>query len=186
MSFDAIDSSGIPKAVKVETEVLPLWPVAFVEWLEPRLTKQMHVFEFGSGNGTLWLARRVASTVSVEHHVHYKDALTPILPDNSALVYVPMSRLDQYPNVIEGFRRKFDIVIVDGMLRDACIRLAVDHLTPDGVLILDNSDCEAFESQVWLKRQGWNSITLRGKYLWTDDQPHDTRVFFRDGNCLGI
>lgn len=184
--YDAIDSSSVPKAVKVDKEVRPLMPDSFIDWLEPRLTKQMRVFEWGSGNGSLWLSRRVGFLVSVEHHIHFNRAMRPILPPNSRLIYIPLSSLDQYPKFIRHFHRKLDIIIVDGMERDKCIHEAVNHLAEGGCIILDNSDSEAFEGQRWLTSQGFSSITLRGKYRWTEDVPHDTTVFFKDGNCLGI
>jgi hypothetical protein len=177
--YDAIDSSGTPRSVKAATEPRPLWPDAFIDWLDPRLNRRMTAFEWGSGNGTLWLSRRVASIVSVEHHVHWNAALRPILPDNSRLAYVSLAKLDKYAAVIDSFTRKFDLVIVDGMVRDACIRRAVHHLAENGLLVLDNSDTEAFEGQAWLKSEGWASITLRGRYSWTDDILHETRVFWR-------
>ena len=179
--FDGIliDKYGRPYAAKVEQEITPLWPDPFIEWLEPRLRKDMTVFEWGSGNGTLWLARRVKSTYSVEHHVLWNRALRPILPCTSMYTYIPIDKLDLYPAVIKS-QGEFDIIIVDGMCRDACIHEAVKHLAQDGLLVLDNSDSEAFEAQRWLETEGWKSVTLRGKYRWTDDVPHDTRVFWRD------
>lgn len=182
LTYDGIliGANGYPYAAKVQEEIPPLWPTAFIEWLEPRLNKSLDVLEWGSGNGSLWLARRVNSLVSVEHHVQWNRALRPILAPNARLVYVPLSRLDYYPQIIDYFTRKFDIIIIDGMRRDDCIHRAIDHLAPGGLMVLDNSDSEAFASQVWLKQRGWKSITLRGKYQWTEDVPHDTRVFWRD------
>lgn len=185
--YDAIDTSSVPKAVKVDKETRPLMPESFIDWLEPRLTKQMRVFEWGSGNGSLWLSRRVGFLVSVEHHVHWRNAIRPILPANSRLIYIPLSSLDQYPTFIRHFHRKLDLIIVDGMERDKCITEAVNHLASNGVLILDNSDSEAFEGQAWLREQGFSEKVFHGQYRWAKNgEVHATTTFFKEGNCLGV
>jgi len=81
----------------------------------------------------------------------------------------------------------FDIVIVDGIERDGCIHEAVKALSEDGVIILDNSDSEAKEGQQWLREQGFSEKVFSGEYAWAQDgQKHETTVFYRNGNCLGL
>lgn len=182
--FDAIGLNhyGNPEPIQVEIEARPLWPETFIDWLEPRLTREMNVFEWGSGSGSLWLARRVKSLVSVEHHVLWKQAMRTILPVNARLAYIPLTRIEKYPKVIDSFTRQFDIIIIDGMRREECIHRAVDHILPDGLLVLDNSECGPLEAQLWLEHHGWNSMTFRGVYSWAkaDTSAHETRVFWKN------
>lgn len=175
-----IDDTGLPYPASQPTEHMPLWPTAFIEWLEPRLTKDMNVFEWGMGNGSLWLARRVATLHSVEHHRHWADAIQAIQPANQTVTIVPLSKILDYSNAIHRANDQYDIIIVDSMRRDDCLIAAITHLKPHGLLILDNSDSEAHATQALLKDSGWHSKTLTGRYAWSDTTPHDTRVFSRE------
>src|SRR5678816_2803912 len=119
-----IDKYGRPYPGWSETPPLPLMPYTFVDWLTPKLRQDMTVFEFGSGNSTLYFAQHCRSVISAEHHVLWGTALGKILPPNVTMVYFPLNRLNQYVAFIDSFPEPFDIVVVDGMVREECIRKA--------------------------------------------------------------
>lgn len=173
---------GVPRVVESETEQRPWMPDSFIDWIEPRLTKDTIVFEWGSGNSTLWLARRVDSVTAVEHHVLWAKALESILPDNVTL---------RWDRNAPGYERctgfvKDQVYIVDGVRRDDCIHAAANW-TRNGVIILDNSDSDAKEGQQWLRQQGFSEKVFSGEYQWSKDgEVHTTTIFYRNGNCLRI
>lgn len=191
-----VNEIGVP--VVVEGEARPMMPDSFVDWLEPRLTKDMDVFEWGSGNSTLWLFERVHEIVSVDHHILWYRAMDAIFASLlntgrdgdkfSDIGYCPNDQ--RYENHIDGGEiKQFDVIFIDGVRRDECIHEAVPHLSEGGVIVLDNSDSEAAEGQQWLKNeQGFSSITFSGVYNWAtnDTGPHETTVFYRPNNCLNI
>ncbi|HXH77522.1 MAG TPA: class I SAM-dependent methyltransferase [Nocardioides sp.] len=115
------------------------------------------VFEWGSGASTLWLAARAGSVHSVEHHAGWADELTSRLPANvtlqvveprvAATPRVPSAKpghdgLDfaDYVAAIDGVGGTFDVVVIDGRAREACLARAVERLSPDGLIVFDNVD----------------------------------------------
>lgn len=125
------------------------------------------VFEWGSGASTLWLAARAGCVHSVEHHAGWAADLAPRLPANVTLRLVeprvttapgvPSAKpghagLDfaDYVAAIDGVDGTFDVVVIDGRAREACLARAVERLSADGLIVLDNVDrrryVEAMES----------------------------------------
>jgi predicted O-methyltransferase YrrM len=117
------------------------------------------VLEWGSGSSTLWLARRAAEVCSIEHDADWAEQLGPRLPANVTLVCVPpvvvqgsgpavlshksgFEGLDfaDYVAAASRFEGEFDVVVVDGRAREACLPVALDRLAPDGVVVVDNVD----------------------------------------------
>ena len=137
----SVDGSGTP---------VPWWTYAANEWLGPRLRPSDSVFEYGCGSSTLWLATRVASIVSVEHDEAWHAAISSRLPSNGQVVFRPSGKEDgddtssPYSSAIKDYSPPYDIIIIDGMERNACARLAPAMLAEDGIVIFDNSHREAY------------------------------------------
>lgn len=139
---------------------VPWWTYRSIDvveaWLEAR-PGPTRVFEYGSGASTLWLARRADSVHSVEHHAGFADLMRTALtaphatirtvePVESAHPRVPSGKeghggLDfhDYVHAIEDVPGPFDLVVVDGRAREACLEIALEHLADDGIVVFDNS-----------------------------------------------
>lgn len=119
------------------------------------------VFEWGSGASTLWLAARAGSVHSVEHHAGWAEVLSPRLPANvdlqvveavaSTAPVVPSAKpghagLDfaAYVAAIDDVPGEFDVVVIDGRAREACLARAVERLAPGGVIVFDNVDRQRY------------------------------------------
>lgn len=50
-----------------DDEPIPWMTYPFIDFIEPRLNKNLIVFEFGSGNSTLFFSKRTGRVVSVDH-----------------------------------------------------------------------------------------------------------------------
>lgn len=115
------------------------------------------VFEWGSGASTLWLAVRAGSVHSVEHHAGWAAMLAPRLPANVHLRVVEAvvsadprvgsakpghAGLDfaDYVAAIDDVPGAFDVVVIDGRAREACLARAVERLSPEGIIVFDNVD----------------------------------------------
>ncbi|SEB28651.1 Methyltransferase domain-containing protein [Nocardioides exalbidus] len=115
------------------------------------------VFEWGSGASTMWLASRAGSVHSVEHHAGWASMIAPRLPDNVELRVVEPVASDapvvgsakpghggldfaDYVAAIDDVPGEFDLVVIDGRAREACLARAVDRLAPGGVIVFDNVD----------------------------------------------
>lgn len=140
---------------------VPWWTYDAVDaveaWLAAR-PRPIRIFEYGSGASTLWLARRAEEVHSVEHDGAFAATLAPALEPcpgvtlhvvpavRSAAPAVPSAKEGQegldfsaYVAAIDDVPGQFDLVVVDGRARAACLRRATQRLAADGVIVFDNS-----------------------------------------------
>lgn len=164
---------------------IPWYTYPAIEFLEPRLTKEMELFEYGCGNSTIWYAKKVRSVISVEHDQEWFDTISQSLPRNAELVRVDLEG-EQYASEILRYGQRFDIVVIDGRDRIACVKFAIRCLKEDGILIFDNSERTRYsEAFAFLASHGYKKLDFVGigpinPYSWT------TSIFYKDKNCLGI
>lgn len=163
---------------------VPFYTYAAIEFLEPRIDRSLSVFEYGSGNSTLWWAARVKSVVACEHEASWIERMRGMVPANVQLVHRELVPNGTYSR--EATNHRADVIVVDGRDRVNCAKNCLPGLTERGVIVWDNSERERYrEGQVFLKSQGFRRIDFGG-YGPIDWWPWCTTVFYRDGNCLGI
>ena len=127
-------------------------------WFADRQGSPTRVFEYGSGASTLWLARRASEVHSVEHDRAFGEMMATELaqfhhvtlrivePAVSERPVVASAKeghhgLDfaDYVAAIDSVDGDFDLVVVDGRAREACLRAAQSRLAPGGIVVFDNS-----------------------------------------------
>ena len=112
--------------------------------LEGFLTPAMRGLEWGSGEGSVWLARRSASLVSVEHSPVWHAKVTARLAA-AALTQVDYRLVEadegRYTSVVDDFPDEhFDYVLVDGLYRDAALLKSLPKVRRGGWLVFDNAN----------------------------------------------
>jgi SAM-dependent methyltransferase len=127
------------------------------EHIERRLFPGCRVLEWGSGGSTLWLADRLppgASLTSVEHHPEWharvaarigsREGVRLILaePDgpvgaNATIAEEDPAPLGRYLHAADG--QAYDVILVDGVARVACMDHARSLLAPGGVVYLHDA-----------------------------------------------
>ena len=140
---------------------VPWWTYDAIDdvdaWLSAR-PRPVRVFEWGSGASTIWLARRADEVHSVEHHRGFGEHLAPSLsafPNVSFRIVEPVAipepvvpsakegnaGLDfaAYVDAIDELDGVFDLIVIDGRAREACLQRAVGRLAHDGVIVFDNT-----------------------------------------------
>jgi len=160
----AHDSIGISKLD------VPWWTYGAIDavegWLGAR-DEPVRAFEWGSGASTIWLAKRVDSVHSVEHHAGFGTMIQAELADrpNATLDIVePVDspapeigsakeghgRLDfsRYVRHIDEVGGEFDLIVVDGRAREACLLAALEHLAPGGIVVFDNTLRRRYRSAI--------------------------------------
>lgn len=128
--------TGLP--IDKNGQAIPWFTYPAIDFLSRLELSSSKVFEYGAGQSTLFWARRAEKVVSVEHDAEWFIRLRASLPSNVTLMHAPGQ--DAYPISILETSSNYDIVVVDGVWREACIQPALSRLAPAGLLILDNSD----------------------------------------------
>jgi predicted O-methyltransferase YrrM len=172
-----VDAAGDP---------IPWYTYPAIAFLARVVSPDLEVFEFGSGNSTLWWAARVASVTTVEHDAEWADEMRPLLPANVAYSHVPLAPDARYAKAAKATGRQFDVIVVDGKDRVRCTRRSLAALKPEGVIVLDNADRPKFARLLdELESNEFKRLPFAGHgpiEHWT----WETAILYRSGNCLGI
>jgi hypothetical protein len=170
----------------VDNKPLPWVTYPFIHFITPRLNKSLDIFEFGSGNSTLYYAAKVASVNSVENDQFWFEKIKNSMPTNVSLFYCELVRGGDYCKYAAASGMLFDMIIVDGRDRVNCCINSISALKADGVIVLDDSDRGEYSSGMdYLAKNGFSRIDFWGiapmiNYLKC------TTIFYRSNNCLSI
>lgn len=168
-SRSSVDAAGQP---------IPWYTYPAIEYLQQLDISDKTVFEYGSGNSTLFWAARACRVVCVEDEERWSTHLRARAPQNCAVLQE--ADLRRYVEVIGRYPEGFDIIVVDGPIRGhtrlKCARAAVKHLKPGGMIILDNSDWLPQSTQV-LRDADLLQVDMSG-FIPIGDHTQTTSFFF--------
>ena len=165
---------------------IPWFSYAAISFIEGRLNKSMDIYEFGSGNSSLWFADRVNKITSVEHDTKYYKFIKPKLQNINNIEFVFAKLEDNYTSHILENDTQFDVVIVDGRKRVECAKNAIKALKEGGVIIWDDADRDKYsEGCAYLTEQGFKSIDFVSLKPISTLQSQ-TSVFYKHNNCFNI
>lgn len=99
----------------------PWFAESSIDYIDSILNKDMTLFEYGSGLSTLWFTERVKSITSIENDEGWFNKIGLRKKDNLNLILAP---LNKYVNQL---KQEYDVVVVDGKLREKCFRRAVKY-----------------------------------------------------------
>lgn len=146
---------------------LPWINYVTVDFIIKKLSLITNVFEYGSGQSTLFWLSQGKSVVSIEHDAQFYEQLFVkvtqmgnvdyrlIEPEIDAIgnTYQPESPKYYHSGDFKGYCFKsyvesisvfpdesFDVVVIDGRARTACIVHSINKIKCGGMLILDNSN----------------------------------------------
>ena len=181
-----IESTISQKPVKRDGSPLPWMNYGIISFLEQRLSKELSLFEYGSGNSTLFFSSFVSSVVSVECNREWYEYVVKTLPENVNLILCDPFDSESYSKIIQQQGRKFDVVVVDAEDRINCLINAEQSLTDRGVMILDDSKGECWHSVIdHLQKLEFKKLDFEGLKPGRTSG-YRTTIFYRQGNCLGI
>ena len=159
---------------------LPAFALQIISFLDLYITKEMNVFEWGSGGSTLFFASRAKQTTSIEHLKEWhkvtadalaysgingkcdlrfvsRDLLKSLDSDSfkSSQATLKHVSFKNYVTAIDEFEDSFfDVVLVDGRARAACIKRAIPKIKPGGLLVVDDAGRDAYQHA--LKLPDWH------------------------------
>lgn len=176
-SKSSIDENGNP---------IPWVTYSFLDFIKDRINKNHKIFEFGSGNSTLFYAERAAKVVAVEHNQEWYKKVSSSKPTNAEILFVKLETNGDYCRTPLILNEKFDIIIVDGRDRVNCCKQCINALTEDGVVILDNTERSQYNEAIdFLLEKGFKHIPFTGIPPGVFIK-NSTSLFYRSNNCLGI
>ncbi|UDY22678.1 class I SAM-dependent methyltransferase [Nocardioides sp. Kera G14] len=140
---------------------VPWWTYDAIQsvdgWLAAR-KRPIRVFEYGSGASTIWLSRRADQIHSVEHHRGFGEMMTaevsslgnvtlrivePVASDKPVVGSEKEGHAGQdfadYVASIDEVPGEFDLIVIDGRAREACLAHSAVRLADGGLIVFDNS-----------------------------------------------
>jgi spore coat polysaccharide biosynthesis protein SpsF (cytidylyltransferase family)/precorrin-6B methylase 2 len=168
--------------------VIPWLPYSVIEFLSNRIKNDMVVFEYGSGNSTLWWQNKVKKIISVEHNQKYYYLLksNDKYKNKENLLYENLQDGDSYETSILRTNEKYDIIVVDGRKRVKCAKIITKCLNEDGIIIWDNTDREYYDEGIqYIEQLGFKKMIFTGPGPMYSFNYHTT-ILYREQNCLNI
>lgn len=181
-----LESRRLRRSLGRDGRPVPWITYPAIDFLERRVRPEMSIFEFGSGNSTLWWAERVASVTAVEHNESWYTDISAQMPGNVELNYVDLEPGGEYSRFARNTSRLFDVIVVDGRDRVNCAVNSMGCLTDGGVILWDNTERTRYQKGFdVLGGAGFRRLEFCGPSpinTWASE----TSVFYRPSNCLGI
>jgi len=159
--FAIYDAAGL---ARMDT---PWWSFPAIDEVERWIANRngdVSAFEYGSGASTVWLARRCRHVVSVEHDVEFARTIASMLKrDNIALRLIEPERNVTSPQAASGRSgyehcdfsayvdsiadgEGYDLIVIDGRARNACLARAPSRLKAGGLIVFDNSNRRRYQA----------------------------------------
>jgi hypothetical protein len=150
MKREALDKKGLP---------LPWLTYPAIEYLTQFDLSQRIIFEYGSGNSSLFWASRAKEVISIESDPIWFSKIRKSCPPNLRLLLA--TEEEEYISSIAREGNKFDLIVIDGKWRNNCMRICSSFLNDEGIIILDNSDRHYSEARN-LRSCGFFQIDFTG------------------------
>lgn len=178
-------SFNLKKPVDKNLQPLPWTTYSFIDFIDTRLSKNMNILEYGSGNSSLYFSKRVSEVYSIEHHKEWFEHISKQKNENMNMVLVNENAED-YSKAISKLNKRFDLILVDGLFRNECAAEAYKYLSDSGVLLFDDTERSEYNiSFELLKKNGFKRLDFWG-FAPGLFYKKCTSVFYRTDNCLGI
>lgn len=133
ITWSAVDRNNNP---------VPWFTYPAIAYLDSLNLSDKDVFEYGSGNSTVYFAKKARSITSVESDESWfqevKQKLAQQKRENAQLIFCCGKQ--DYVGQLEKSGRKYDIIVIDGLYREECSKIAQKYLKPEGIIILDDDD----------------------------------------------
>jgi hypothetical protein len=181
-----IESFKMKMPVDKDLKPIPWMTYPFIDFISDRLSPDMEIFEYGSGNSTLYFASKVKWVYSIEHDEKWYKIMKQRIPNNVSLYHIKLDYGGEYSRFPLSLNKKYDIIIIDGRDRVNCIKVVIKCLKPEGVIVLDDSERPQYlEGIRFLLNEGFRKIDFWGISPGLFYKKCTT-IFYTENNCLGI
>lgn len=144
---------------------------------------QTHVFEFGSGNSTLYFLSKGCSVVSIEHDFDWAEK---VIATADAFGYKDQLTLHKaarpYWHLYDDVG--FDITVIDGRDRVSCLKHILENVfNKDQIIVFDNTERLDYKYQSAIdiiKKYNLRAIHFEQHQLEQAGNRYTTRSYARD------
>ena len=169
-----LQSAKFGKSIDNNDNPIPWYTYSSIEYLKQFDFKDKTIFEYGSGNSSIFWAERAKLVTSIEVDENWFNEVDAIKRSNQEL-YLKKDKTE-YVDFIKVKNENYDVIIIDGSWRLNCAVNAVEKLKHDGFIILDNSDWYPNTAK-FIRDTGMLQVDFMGLgpinyYTWT------TSIFF--------
>lgn len=167
------------KPVNKDNQPIPFYTYPAIEFLEDKIDKNWRIFEYGSGHSTIWWANRVSQVISLENVEDWYSYIQTNIPDN-VTIHLEKEERKYAEKINEYDDHYFDLIIIDGVNRNECIKFSLSKIKDVGCIIFDNTDDNQFNQGInLLLDSGYHKIDFYGLspgYTYKNC----TSIFFKD------
>lgn len=140
---------------------LPWMPYNSIFALDSIIKKDFNILETGSGGSTLFFLKRCKTLLTLEHDANWieKLKLTEAISNNKKnwklihrnLKSDSISRNSPYLDFLKSLDDEyFDMISIDGRLRNESLIIAIKKVKEGGFILLDNSDRKEYGTGIGL------------------------------------
>lgn len=163
-----IESFKIRQPIDADREPLPWYTYPAIEYVKQLDFSEREVFEYGSGNSTIFWSKLAQRVVSIENNQKWYETVQKKVQSNVEvkLIENDVSYIQEISN-----HNSFDVIVIDGVHRFECAKASIDKLKPGGMIILDNSDWHVKTAKL-LRSSNLIQVDMTGlgpinSYTWT-------------------
>ena len=163
-------------------EAIPWYTYSSIEYLNNLDLNNVNIFEYGSGNSSIYFLNKGALVTSVEDDLDWFKKIKNKMEGHNLIF-----EENQKEYISKVSTKKFDIVVIDGSYRFECAEYTISEIKSNKIspqlIIFDNSDW--YENSINLidKELGWERVDFYGlgpvnNYTWV------TSMYFNPTNNL--
>lgn len=154
---------------------IPWYTYPTIEYLNNIDFSKKNIFEYGSGNSTIYWCTKAKHVTSIEHNQEwYNEIKSKIKNNNLSLIF--KNDNSEYEESIKTIPEKYDVIIIDGIRRPECSKIIESYLnikSNEGYMVLlDNSDWYKETSKYLREKLDLIEVDFHGfgpinAYTWT-------------------
>lgn len=151
--------------------IFPWYTKSFLTELTKWDISTWKVFEYGSGDSTIWWRRNCREVISVDTNYEWSQKTNSYFSDNKKdFIEFPLKFIDE---------ELFDCIIIDGdpvEWRDDCCEISLKCLKKGGIIIADNYEQESINCLNWHKTN--NFLLEKEKKVFIQQGHNDWKTCF--------
>jgi hypothetical protein len=155
---------------------IPWYTYPSIEFLKQFDYSQKVIFEWGSGNSSLFWAKLAKYVYSVEDNQAWFNNINSDNKNNNMKLYFK-TNAEEYVNIISEFGFNFDVIVIDASHRQKCADIAGKFLNDGGLIIFDNSDRYPQTCKKLRETNDLIQVDFSG-FSPINDYTHTTSLFF--------